>query len=211
MPDERAGQAGEEASIPAAQETAERLAGAIEAHEPGIDLHLIRVASTAVVLGVELGLDAGRVALLRAAAPLHDIGKIVIPVGVLRKRGALTPSERERMESHTIVGHQILANSESELLKIAATIALTHHEWFDGSGYPGELSGEEIPVEGRIVAVADVLDTLLSDCPYRLAMSEERAVDLILEERGTHFDPKVVDTLIENLDQVLALRGGGAQ
>jgi putative two-component system response regulator len=111
------------------------------------------------------------------------------------------------MESHTTVGHQILADSESELLKMAATIALTHHEWFDGSGYPRGLSGEEIPIEGRIVAVADVLDALLSDRPYRPAMTTEQATELIAEERGTHFDPEVVDTLLDNLDQALELRG----
>jgi putative two-component system response regulator len=199
MPDEIAGKPGEGASILAAQETAERLAGAIEMHDPEIDSHLTRMASTAALLGAKLGLDADRVALLRAAAPMHDVGKIATPDGVLRKKGPLTPSERKRMESHTTVGHEILADSASELLSMAATIALTHHEWFDGNGYPQGLSGEEIPLEGRIVAVADVFDALLSDRPYRPAMTTEQAMELIEEESGTHFDPDVVKALTGNL------------
>ncbi len=111
------------------------------------------------------------------------------------------------MEAHTTVGHRILADSESELLKMAATIALTHHEWFDGSGYPRGLNGEEIPLEGRIAAVADVFDALLSDRPYRPAFSVEEAKESIASERGTHFDPVVVDALLEDFDEAVALRG----
>ena len=189
------------------QETAERLASAIELYNPEIGRHIDQQASIAALLGTKLGLHTHRVLLLRTAAPMHDIGKIATPDGVLRKRGKLTDSERERMESHTIVGHQILANSESELLRIAATIALTHHEWFDGSGYPQGLRGAEIPIEGRIVALADVLDALLSDRPYRPALAVEEARKLIASERGTHFDPEVVDALMDNLDEALELRG----
>ena len=189
------------------QETVERLAGAIEMYNPEIDSHIDGQASIAALLGTKLGLHSRRVLLLRTAAPMHDIGKIATPDGVLRKRGKLTVSERERMESHTIVGHQILTDSESEMLKMAATIALTHHERYDGSGYPQGLSGEEIPIEGRIVAVADVLDALLSDRPYRPAFTAEEATKLIAEESGTHFDPAVVDSLMANLDEVLVLRG----
>lgn len=189
------------------QETVERLTGAIEMHDPGAGSHVSRMASTAALLGESLGLDPDRVLLLRAAAPMHDVGKIATPDGVLRKQGPLTASERKRMESHTTVGYEILADSESELLKMAATIALTHHEWFDGSGYPRGLSGEGIPLEGRIVAVADVFDALLSDRPYRPAMTTEQATELIDEESGTHFDPVVVKALIENLGEAIALRG----
>lgn len=207
MPGEIAGKPDEETSILAAQETAERLSGAIEMHDPGIGRHLIRMASTAALLGAKLGLDADRVALLRAAAPMHDVGKIATPDGVLRERGPLTPSERKRMEGHTTVGYEILAGARSELLSMAATIALTHHEWFDGSGYPRELSGEEIPLEGRIVAVADVFDALLSDRPYRPAMTIQQATKLIEEESGSHFDPAVVHALTGSLSEALALRG----
>lgn len=189
------------------EETVERLAGAIEMYDPESGRHVKRMASIAALLGAKLGLDSHPVRLLRTGAPMHDIGNVSIPDSVLRKRGRLTPSERERMELHTIVGHQILANSASDLLQMAATIALTHHEWFDGSGYPQGLSGEEIPLEGRIAAVADVLDALLSDRPYRLALTTKQATKLIAAESGTHFDPAVVAALTANLDEALALRG----
>jgi HD-GYP domain-containing protein (c-di-GMP phosphodiesterase class II) len=188
------------------QEAVERLAGTIEMHDPGISGHLHRMASTAALLGEKLELDPELVLLLRAAAPMHDIGKIATPDGVLRKRGPLTTSEQAGLNSHTTVGHEILANSESKLLAMAASIALTHHEWFDGSGYPRGLSREDIPIEGRIVAVADVFDALLSDRPHRPAMTTEQATKLIGDERGTHFDPDVVDALTDNLDEALALR-----
>jgi putative two-component system response regulator len=190
----------------AVQETAERLAGAIEIHDPETGRHVKRMASIAAMLGTKLGLDANRVQLLRAAAPMHDIGKIATPDGVLHKREELTPSERERMEAHTTVGHRVLVDSESELLKMAAKIALTHHEWFDGSGYPQGLSGGRIPLEGRIVAVADVFDALLSDRPYQPAVTTEEAAKLIASGRCVHFDPNVVDALLDNIDEALALR-----
>lgn len=189
------------------QETVEMLMSATEMYDPECGQHLCSVAAIAALLGTRLGLDATRVLLLRTAAPMHDLGKIATPDSVLRKPEALTPSERERMESHTIVGHQILANSESHLLKMAATIAFTHHEWFDGSGYPQGLRKAEIPIEGRIVAVADAFDALLSDRPHRPAFSVEEATKLIAGERGAHFDPDVVDALLDNLDEALALRG----
>jgi putative nucleotidyltransferase with HDIG domain len=194
-------------STVAAQETAECLAGAIEMHNPEIGRHIEGMATIAAMLAAEVGLDANQVMLLRAAAPLHDVGKIATPAGVLRKPGPLTPDERKRMEAHTTAGYQILADSESELLKMAAMIALTHHEWFDGSGYPQGLRGGEIPIEGRIVAVADVLDALLSDRSYRPVFTVEGAAELVVSESGTHFDPEVVEALMDNFDEALALRG----
>ncbi|MGH3428145.1 MAG: HD-GYP domain-containing protein [Mycobacteriales bacterium] len=195
--------------LQASRQTAvECLARAIEMHDPDARRHVRRVASVATLLGEQLGFDAERLVLLRAAAPLHDVGKATIPVGVLQKREQLTPSERERMQSHTIVGHEILAGPENDgLLAMAATIALTHHEWFDGGGYPQGLAGEDIPIEGRIVAVADVFDALLSERPHRPALPVEEATKLISSERGTHFDPEVVDALLDNIDVALALRG----
>lgn len=189
------------------QETVERLARAIEMHDLETGAHVHRMASIAALLGDELGLDPDTVRLLRVAAPMHDVGKIATPDAVLRKRGSLTPEERSLMEEHTTVGHTILCDSESELLRMAARIALTHHEWFDGSGYPRGLPGGDIPIEGRIVAVADVCDALLSDRPYRAAMAVDKATGLIAAERGTHFDPEIVDALLDNLDEALALRG----
>jgi putative two-component system response regulator len=189
------------------QETVERLARAIESHDLETGRHVHRMAAVAALLGSRLGLDAQRTMLLRTAAPMHDVGKIATPDGVLRKQGDLTAEERRTMQEHTTVGHEILAGSTSDLLRMAADIALTHHEWFDGSGYPHGLKGEQIPIEGRIVAVADVFDALLSDRPYRPAMSLEATTELIARERGAHFDPAVVNALLDNLDEAVRLRG----
>lgn len=188
------------------QETVERLARALEMHDGETGRHINRMASIAALLGERLGLDAERVLLLRAAAPMHDVGKIATPDGILQKAGPLSAEERAEMERHTTIGHEILAGSKSELLRMGATIALTHHERFDGSGYPQGLAEEDIPLEGRIVAVADVLDALLSDRCYRSAFTVREAVEEIEEGRGSHFDPKIVDLLLQNLDEALTLR-----
>lgn len=189
------------------QETVERLAKALEMHDGETGRHIDRMASLAAFLGERLGFEHDRVLLLRTAAPMHDVGKVATPDGILQKQGALTPVEREVMERHTTVGYEILADSESDLLRLAATIALTHHEHWDGGGYPYGLSGEEIPIEGRIAAVADVFDALLSGRCYRSALSVEDAVEVMHEGRGTHFDPQVVDALLDNLEEALTLRG----
>lgn len=189
------------------QEMVERLARAIELRDAETGGHVNRMGRVASYLASQLGLGDEQIMLLRAAAPLHDVGKIAISDAILRKPGELTPEERKEMERHTEVGHQILAGSESELLQMAARIALTHHEWFDGNGYPQGLAGEEIPIEGRIVAAADVFDALLSDRPYRAAMSLEEAAKVIRAGSGTQFDPEVVDVLLEHLEDALELRG----
>jgi PAS domain S-box-containing protein len=189
------------------QETVESLSKAIELHDFSTGEHVDRMARIASYLAARLGLNPERTNLLRVAAPMHDVGKIATPEEILRKPGPLTPEEREEMQRHTVVGHKILADSESELLRLAATIALTHHERYDGSGYPRGLKGEEIPLEGRITAVADVFDALLSDRCYRSALTADEAVEIIKAGRGTQFDPRIVDHLIAGLDEVLALRG----
>jgi cyclic di-GMP phosphodiesterase len=188
------------------QETVERLALAIELHDAETGRHINRMATIAAFLGRELGFNQERVLLLHAAAPMHDVGKIAIPDEILRKPGPLSPTEREEMKRHTIVGHRILADSQSDLLRLAATIALTHHERFDGSGYPQGLSGHDIPLEGRIVAVADVFDALLSDRCYRPALTSKDATKVIAKGRGTQFDPAIVDSLLTHQSEVLALR-----
>jgi len=189
------------------QETVERLSRALELHDLETGRHVNRMASIAAFLGERLGLDDDRVLLLRTAAPMHDVGKVATSDGILRKSGSLTLSEREEMERHTTVGYEILADSESELLQLAAKIALTHHERWDGSGYPRGLAGEEIPLEGRITAVADVFDALLSDRPYRAALPLDDALEVIREGRGIHFDPRIVDALLGNVEEAMALRG----
>lgn len=187
-------------------ETIEGLTKAIGLHDSPTAEHVHRMATIAAFLAANLGLDPDRVELMRAAAPMHDVGKIGTPAEILRKPGPLTAEERTEMECHTIVGHQIFAHFESELSRLAAAIALTHHERYDGSGYPHGLAGEEIPLEGRITAVADVFDALLTDRSYRPAMTTDEAVAVIEEGRGTHFDPRIVDALVDHLQEALALR-----
>jgi putative two-component system response regulator len=191
----------------AAREMAERLASAIEMHNPEADRHLAAVASIAALLATRLGLAAGWVILLRAATPMHDVGTIATPDGVLNKRDRLTDCERERMQAHTTTGHEILVESKSTLLKMAARIALTHHEHYDGSGYPQGLRRDQIPIEGRIVAVADAFDALLRDRHHRPGFTVEETRQLIARGRGTRFDPEVVDALLDSLDEAVALRG----
>jgi HD-GYP domain-containing protein (c-di-GMP phosphodiesterase class II) len=187
-------------------ETVERLARAIEFHDSSTGLHVTRMAVITAFLGSQLKLDAEFVQLLREAAPMHDVGKIGTSEEILRKPGPLTAEERKEMERHTVVGHKILSGSQSQLLQIAATIALTHHEHYDGTGYPQGLAGEEIPLEGRISAVADVFDALLSDRCYRPALRVSDAVEVIQDGRGTHFDPQIADLLINGLGEALSLR-----
>jgi response regulator RpfG family c-di-GMP phosphodiesterase len=191
------------------EETVERLTRAIDQHDPSTGEHVTRMADIAAFLGAGLGLDASRVELLRAAAPMHDVGKIGTPDEILRKPGPLSPQERSVMEHHTVVGHEILADSKSELLRLAATIALTHHERYDGQGYPQGLRGPSIPLEGRITAVADVFDALLSDRVYRPALPVAEAIALIKAGRGAQFDPELVDLLLDHIDQALAVRRNG--
>jgi putative two-component system response regulator len=189
------------------QETIERLTLAIEMHDADTGRHVSRMASTAAFLASQLGLDHERVLLLRTAAPMHDVGKVATPDGILRKQGPLTPDERREMERHTTGGHEILSGSDSPLLQMAAEVALTHHERWDGSGYPNGLQGEEIPIEGRIVAVADAFDAMLGDRCYRPAMTVAEATRTIAAESGTHFDPEIVDALLAHQEEALSLRG----
>jgi putative two-component system response regulator len=189
------------------QETVENLVGAIETYDAETGRHVDRMASIAPFLANQLGLDPEQVLLLRAAAPMHDVGKIATPNGILQKQGPLTSGERDQMQRHTTVGHEILADSESDLLQMAAQIALTHHERFDGSGYPQGLSGDDIPLKGRIVAVADAFDALLSDRCYRPAKTVAEAVYEVEEGKEKHFDPEIADILLEHLDEALSLRG----
>jgi putative two-component system response regulator len=144
------------------------------------------------------------------AAPLHDVGKIGIPDEILLKPGPLSREEHGRMQEHSEVGYRLLAGSGSELLETAATIAWTHHERWDGSGYPRGLAAEDIPVEGRIVAVLDVFDALTHDRVYRPAMDLPKALEIIREGRGAHFDPQVLDVFFSALDELIAIGRDGA-
>lgn len=169
-----------------------------------------RMGRTTALLGHRLGLGEERCELLRLASPLHDIGKLVQAPQALHKAGPLTPAERRAMEAHTESGYALLAGSGSELLELAATIALTHHERWDGGGYPHRLAREEIPLEGRIVSVADVFQALTSDRAFRPAFPKDQALRMMQEGRGTLFDPLVLDAFLDSLDGVFAIYAGAA-
>ncbi len=149
-----------------------------------------------------IGMDEEFCERLRHAAPLHDVGKVAIPDAILLKPGPLTPEERAIVETHAEEGHRLVRGSSSSILDMAATIALSHQEKWDGSGYPRGLKGEAIPIEGRIVAVADVFDALTSDRVYRKAFSVDEAIQMMREQRGRHFDPVLLDAFMEVLGQL---------
>ena len=183
-------------------ETIHRWAVSSEHRDPGIGGHVKRVSHYCAVLGNAFGLGAESLGL---ASVLHDVGKLAIPDRILLKQGPLTADERLAVETHANVGYEMLRDSCSSLLDLAAVIARTHHEKFDGSGYPTGLAGTDIPLEGRIAAVADVFDALTSDRVYRRGWSVESAMAWITGERGKHFDPSVVDAFSSSLDDVRAI------
>ena len=183
-------------------ETLARLARAVEFRDSETGGHVERMTSYCAAIAAQLGFDADRCELIREASTLHDAGKIAIPDHILRKPGPLTAEERTVMETHPTVGRDLLAGSDSPLLQLAATIAHTHHERYDGSGYPRRLAGDAIPVEGRIAAVADVFDALISERVYRPALSRDAALAVMRAERGRHFDPDVFDAFLRSLADV---------
>jgi putative two-component system response regulator len=176
----------------ARKETLERLAMAAEYRDDDTQQHTKRVGRTAGLLARQLGLAADTIEHLRHAAPLHDVGKIGIPDAVWLKHGRLTEHERKSLEQHTVIGGRILSGSRSPILRLAEQIAQTHHERWDGSGYPAGLAGDAIPLAGRITAVADVFDVLAHPRPHKKAWPVEQAVQEILDQAGSHFDPEVV-------------------
>jgi methanogenic corrinoid protein MtbC1 len=180
-------------------ETVRRLSMAVEFRDEDTGAHIERIGRFSTLLAEQLGMDQEFCEKLSHAAPLHDVGKVAIPDSILLKPGPLTPAERAIVETHAEEGHRLVKGSSSSILDMAATIALSHQEKWDGSGYPRGLVGEEIPIEGRIVAVADVFDALTSDRVYRKAFSVEEAVKMMREERGHHFDPTVLDAFMEVL------------
>jgi HD-GYP domain-containing protein (c-di-GMP phosphodiesterase class II) len=174
-------------------EVAERLANAAEYRDDKTGAHTERVGWLSARIARSLGWDDDQVELMRLAARLHDIGKIGIPDGILLKPAALTPEEFEEMEKHTVIGARILSAGHSDILKLAESIAESHHERWDGTGYPHRLSGDEIPLSGRIVAVADVFDALTRERPYKRPWTLEEALAELERQSGRQFDPRVVD------------------
>jgi methanogenic corrinoid protein MtbC1 len=180
-------------------ETVQRLSMAVEFRDEDTGAHIERIGRFSVLLAEHIGMDSDFCERLRHAAPLHDVGKVAIPDAILLKPGPLTPEERAIVETHAEEGHRLVRGSSSSILDMAATIALSHQEKWDGTGYPRGLKGEAVPIEGRIVAVADVFDALTSDRVYRKAFSVEDAVQMMREQRGRHFDPVLLDAFMEVL------------
>lgn len=183
-----------------------RLAMAAEYKDDDTGVHIVRIGFLAEALALYLGQSVSYATLLRKAAPMHDIGKIGIPDNVLKKPGPLNHTEREVMNQHPAIGADILGKSRIALFQMASEIALAHHERWDGRGYPSGLAGESIPLSGRIVTVVDFYDALTMDRVYRNAFSNEKALEMLLSERGRAFDPAVVDCFMEHSDSLLALR-----
>jgi putative two-component system response regulator len=173
-----------------------RLARAVEFRDPDTGAHIRRIAAYSALMGRELGMDAEQRALLELAAPLHDVGKIAVPDSILLKPGELTSAERAQMQQHTLQGHHVLKDSSSRVLQVAAEIALSHHERWDGTGYPYGLKGYEIPLTARIVAVADVFDALTTERSYKQPWSIEAARAFMVENSGTQFDPDCIQAFI---------------
>jgi putative two-component system response regulator len=177
-------------------ETVHKLSLAVEMRDQVTGHHLSRMGAYCEEIARRMHLSEEACGIISLAAQMHDIGKVSIPDRILLKRGPLTQKERAVVETHAEIGKQILQGSESPILKLAEAIAWTHHEKVDGSGYPRGLEGEEIPIEGRIAAVADVYDALTRDRPYRQAMPVSEATALMADGRGAHFDPEVLDVFM---------------
>jgi len=177
-------------------EVLERLAAAVEFRDDDTGNHTKRVAQISAMLAEAIGVESTTVELIRRAAPLHDIGKVGIPDNILLKAGPLTGEEFEIMKTHTVIGSRMLSKGRSELVRFSQRVARSHHEWWDGSGYPDRVSGQAIPLEARIVAAADFLDALTHDRPYRPAWGMDDTLAEIKRRAGSHFDPTVASALL---------------
>ncbi|MFC1977127.1 HD domain-containing phosphohydrolase [Chloroflexota bacterium] len=190
----------------ASLDTIYRLSRAAEYKDEYTGAHIQRVSNYAAIVAHELGLTEEASETILYAAPMHDVGKIGIPDHILLKPRRLDPDEWEIMKQHTIIGAQILEGSDAESIKLAGAIASTHHEKWDGSGYPKGIKGSEIPLAGRITAIADVFDALTSKRPYKEAFLLESAFAIIKEGKGSHFNPEVVDAFLAVKDEILSIR-----
>lgn len=184
----------------------QRLGLAAEYKDNETGLHVIRMSHFARVLAEAAGFTPLEAEELLNAAPMHDVGKIGIPDAILQKNGKLTAEEWQIMRQHAQIGADIIGEHDSTLLRLARSIALSHHEKWDGSGYPNGLKGEDIPLEGRIIAIADVFDALTSVRPYKPAWTVEDALELLRRESGRHFDPRLVELFMTCLPQVLEIK-----
>ena len=180
----------------------QKLGRAAEYKDNETGMHVIRMSHYAHILAKAAGMCEADADMLMAASPMHDIGKIGISDAILRKPGKLTADEFEEMKKHAEIGAEIIGDNESDLLKMAKIVAISHHEKWNGTGYPYGLKGEDIPRIGRIVAIADVFDALTCERPYKRAWSVEEAVALLQKEAGEHFDPQLVPLFLEHMDEV---------
>lgn len=190
----------------AQEETIKRLSIAGEFRDDDTGKHVGRMSRYCRSLAEGVGENSERCRMIELASRMHDIGKIGIPDSILKKPTTLTGEERSIIERHASIGNRILSGSGAELLDLAAVIALTHHERFDGKGYPHGIRGEEIPIEGRIAAIADVFDALISDRVYRPAFSLIQAIEMMKEGRGSQFDPAVLDTFLTLIPELLEIK-----
>lgn len=183
-----------------------RLVMASEFKDEDTGNHIIRIGKYASLISQELDVSEQFIETIGYAAPMHDVGKIGIADSILLKPGKLTPEEFEAMKGHTLIGGRLLSQSKSRILQMAQEIALTHHEKFNGTGYPNGLSGEKIPISGRIVAIADTFDALISKRPYKDPYPPEMVYDIIKKEKEAHFDPDIADIFLRNFDAHLQIR-----
>ena len=183
-----------------------KLCRAAEFRDNETGLHVIRMSHYARSIALSSGMNDREATLLLNAAPMHDVGKIGIPDHILLKPGKLTEEEFRIIQTHTEIGADIIGKNESPVLNMAHLIAYTHHEKWNGKGYPRKLRNTEIPIVGRITAIADVFDALTSKRPYKQAWSIDKTIDLIRQESGTHFDPKLVKAFLESLDDILSIK-----
>jgi putative two-component system response regulator len=188
------------------EDTIFRLSLASEYRDDDTSVHLHKMSHYAAALAKKAGLDNSHVNRIRHSMPMHDIGKIGIPDRVLLKPSALSAEEWTMMKTHTTIGAKILEDSNSEYLEMGCVIALTHHEKYDGTGYPTGLSGEKIPIEGRIASLADIFDALTSKRPYKAALSFEESIDIMKTSRWTHFDPKLLDHFLAIKDEIRSIK-----
>jgi putative two-component system response regulator len=187
-------------------ETIFRLARMVEFRDEETGHHLSRMSSYCQILARRVGFSEQHCELVRLSSQLHDVGKVSVPDSILLKHGKLTPEEFEIVKGHAETGYRMLSGSTSEVVQMGALIAHTHHERWDGSGYPRGLAGEDIPREGRIAAIADVFDALTSDRVYRSALPVKSAIEMMRDERGRHFDPELLDAFCAALPEIEAIR-----
>ncbi|XPF95779.1 response regulator [Colwellia sp. RE-S-Sl-9] len=184
----------------------QRLGRAAEYKDNETGMHVMRMSHYSQVIALAYGLSKAHSENILNAAPMHDIGKIGIADSIMLKPGKLTDEEFSIMKTHPQIGAEILGETDSELLSLAKIVSLTHHEKWDGTGYPNQLKGEEIPIEGRIVALADVFDALTSKRPYKEAWTVEKTMDYIRNQSGKHFDPELVIVIENELDKILSIK-----